>query len=155
VPLFCDSSALVKYYVTEPGSAWVRQMLDAEPLILLAEITIVEVSAALGIIQRQGRIRAADRREFWERFERDIVDRYDLVPVVLDTVYIAAMFCASHPLRAYDAVQMAVAMTLRDKLADQDMPLTFVSADAALEAAAAAEGLVVENPFWHTDLDPS
>jgi transposase len=26
---FFDTSAVVKYYVTEPGSAWVRQLIDA------------------------------------------------------------------------------------------------------------------------------
>jgi hypothetical protein len=44
---YFDTSALVKYYVTEPGSTWVRQLIDAQepengqPLhaILLADIT--------------------------------------------------------------------------------------------------------------------
>jgi predicted nucleic acid-binding protein len=27
---FLDASALVKYYVTEPGSTWVRQRVDEE-----------------------------------------------------------------------------------------------------------------------------
>jgi predicted nucleic acid-binding protein len=25
---YCDTSALVKYYVTEPGSTWVRQLIE-------------------------------------------------------------------------------------------------------------------------------
>jgi predicted nucleic acid-binding protein len=27
---YLDASALVKYYVTEPGSTWVRQMIDEQ-----------------------------------------------------------------------------------------------------------------------------
>jgi hypothetical protein len=39
----------VKYYVTEPGSTWVRQLVDEEATVLVsAEITIAEVAAALG-----------------------------------------------------------------------------------------------------------
>jgi len=46
---YFDASALVKYYVTEPGSTWVRQLieeLDSETsqtshIILVAEISRV------------------------------------------------------------------------------------------------------------------
>lgn len=46
---YFDASALVKYYVTEPGSTWIRQLIDAQDsatgqphhLILIAEITRV------------------------------------------------------------------------------------------------------------------
>ncbi len=45
---YLDSSALVKRYVDEPGSVWIRQL--TEPLlgntILLAEISLAEVAAA-------------------------------------------------------------------------------------------------------------
>jgi hypothetical protein len=48
--LFFDSSALVKRYLTETGSAWVISLTDpaAGNSIILAEITRVEVAAALG-----------------------------------------------------------------------------------------------------------
>jgi predicted nucleic acid-binding protein len=50
---YFDASAVVKYYVTEPGSTWVRQLIDARDpgsvhalhLILVAEVTRVEVAA--------------------------------------------------------------------------------------------------------------
>jgi predicted nucleic acid-binding protein len=55
---YFDASALVKYYVTEPGSTWVRQLLNARAavsalalhVILVAEITRVEVAAGLAVI---------------------------------------------------------------------------------------------------------
>ncbi len=43
-----------------------------------------------------------------------------------------------HPLRAYDAVQLATALAVQAALDDA---LAFASADRALNAAAAAEGL--------------
>lgn len=150
---YLDSSAVVKYYVTEPGSAWVRQRVDGEDAILLSEITIAEVAAALGILHRMGRIGARHRQDFWERFERDCAERYDLTPVVHEVIYSAAKLCDRHPLRAYDALQLAAGMALRPALAGQGNPLVFVSADESLVAAAQSEGLAVDNPFWHTDLD--
>ena len=52
-----------------------------------------------------------------------------------------------HPLRAYDAVQLASALILNSALiADKLSPLTFVSADNVLCEAAQAEGLPTENP---------
>jgi predicted nucleic acid-binding protein len=116
----------------------------------LAEITIAEVAAALSILERQGRIRPTNRREFWERFERDVVEHYALVPVTLESIYAAALLCSGHPLKAYDAVQLAAGLALKTRLSVQNMPLIFVSGDATLLTAAKSEGLAVENPFWHT-----
>jgi len=148
---FLDASALVKYYVTEPGSTWVRQRIDEEQSVLLAEITVAELAAALGILQRVGRITPRHRQDFWEKFERDCVEQYDLIPVVYDVIYAAALLCARHPLKAYDAVQLAAGLALKGTLAKQDIPLVFVSGDDTLIAAAQAEGLTADNPFWHTD----
>jgi len=53
-------------------------------------------------------------------------------------------------LRAYDAVQLACALRVRDDaMAIGVMPPIFVCADDALLAVAAAEGLSVENPHAH------
>jgi predicted nucleic acid-binding protein len=51
---FLDASAVVKRYADEAGSAWVRQITDpqAQNTILLAEITLAEVTAALAAKQR-------------------------------------------------------------------------------------------------------
>ena len=153
---FFDASALVKYYVTEPGSAWVRQCIDEEGKnILLAEITVVEVAAALGILQRVGRITPRHRQSFWEKFERDCVKRYDLVPTVYEVISAAALLCARHPLKAYDAVQLSAGLALKETLAEENIPLVFVSGDDTLIAGAQSEGLTVDNPFWHSDLDAS
>ena len=52
--LFFDSSALVKRYLTEIGSTWVIDQTDPDSsnLIVVAEITRVEVAAALAARHR-------------------------------------------------------------------------------------------------------
>ena len=45
-----DASALVKRYADEPGSVWILRITDpaVQHTVLLAEITLAEVAAALG-----------------------------------------------------------------------------------------------------------
>jgi predicted nucleic acid-binding protein len=80
---YFDASALVKYYVTEPGSTWVRHLVedrDSETewvhTIFVAEITRVEVAAGLAVIERIGRIRRAQRDREYRRFVSQFVSRY-------------------------------------------------------------------------------
>jgi len=52
-----------------------------------------------------------------------------------------------HPLRAYDAVQLAVALTVNSESLRLGMPaVILVSADNGLNNAAVAEGLGLEDP---------
>jgi len=56
----------------------------------------------------------------------------------------------AHALRAYDAVQLAVALDFnRSHRADGFGPVTLILADQALSDAATAEGLTVEDPNLH------
>jgi predicted nucleic acid-binding protein len=56
----------------------------------------------------------------------------------------------AHALRAYDAVQLAVALEVnRTHQADSLGPVTLISADQALNDVATAEGLTVLDPNRH------
>jgi len=153
---YLDTSVLVKYYVTEPGSAWVRQLIDEEENILVStEITIAEVSAALAVIARVGRTLSRQRDEFWMKFKRDLLRRYELLPTHRAIINHAAELCQQHPLRGFDAVHLACGLRLRETLTHQPdgAAVIYLAGDDSLVAAAKAEGLMVDNPFWHTDLD--
>jgi hypothetical protein len=53
-------------------------------------------------------------------------------------------------LRAYDAVQLAAALELRQQHKDAGLaPVTLISAEQPLNAAAIAEGLTVDDPNNH------
>ena len=154
---FFDASALVKYYVTEPGSAWVRRLIDERNpqtgwwihIISVAEISRVEVAAGLALIERVGRINKRQRDREYRRFISQFVHRYTVVPVTTSDLEYAADLTQQHPLKAYDAVQLAVALRYGRFLAAFELSLVFVSGDATLLAAAQAEGLSTENPFEH------
>jgi predicted nucleic acid-binding protein len=59
--LFCDTSTLAKYYVSELESDAVRAHLDAEDQVLLSELARAEI---LGVFHRRLRERRWDREEF-------------------------------------------------------------------------------------------
>jgi uncharacterized protein len=162
VPVYyLEPSALVKYYVTEPGSTWVRQLVDEEANVLVsAEITIVEVAAALGVVARLGRISRRQRDGFWGRFTRDLLRRYEFLPTRRTIITRAAALCLKHPLRGFDAIHLASGLQLQETLAQQEsganaLSSRYVTSDDRLLTAAQAEGLTAENPFWHNDLDTS
>lgn len=62
---FFDASALVKYYILEPGSTWVRELIKATDeqskqlshTVFMADINTGEVAAAFAILYRMERIR--------------------------------------------------------------------------------------------------
>lgn len=62
----------------------------------------------------------------------------------------AANLAKKHALRGYDAVQLAAALeTEKERIALGLSPLTLLSADTDLNAAAISEGLTVDNPNNH------
>jgi len=153
---YFDTSALVKVYVREPGSAWVRSLLEVggdgnQPTqaVLIAEVSVAEVAAAFAVLYRTGRI----RRKVWDgafdQFMDDVHWRYQLIRVTQEDFFVAAVLARRHPLKAYDAVQLAVALRSARILAPFGLPLTLVSGDTTLLAAARAESLPTENPFDH------
>jgi predicted nucleic acid-binding protein len=54
-----------------------------------------------------------------------------------------------HPLRAYDAVQLASAMRVQARALAKIPGLTFLTADDRLKSIAQAEGLSADNPNDH------
>ena len=157
IDYFLDASAVVKRYAEEAGSAWVRQITDpqAQNTILLAEITLVEVTAALAAKQRAPKgFTLEQRNRVLSRFFQDCDEHFTLVSIDRSVIDRAVDLAQRHRLRAYDAVQLATALEANAITQAQALPaLTFVAADTDLLTAAAAEHLSVENPLNHTHLD--
>ena len=145
---FVDSSAIVKRYVQEVGTGWVRALTRrrAGGPIFLARITIVEVTSAVAR-RRGGRtLSAARASSLLSRFGKHVAGRYTILEIAPDLLAAAATLANRHELRAYDAVQLAAALEL-NRISRGG--IVFVSADRDLNDAAAAEGLPVEDPRSH------
>lgn len=149
---YLDTSALGKRYVQETGTAWVRALADPAVghSLLTARITMVEIYSALARRKREGTVPAADCDTAAQAFTAHSDSDYEYIELGLDVVVIARQLLERHSLRAYDAVQLASAVLVNEVLQNVDLPpLTFLSADDRLNAAAAAEGLTVDNPNAH------
>ncbi len=149
---YFDTSALIKRYVTETGSSWVNKYISSTPvpIIFTSVLTAVEATCAFARRLRDGTLTQKQYNSVVANFNHDLEHTYialDVMPVTLKT---ARELATQHPLRAYDAVQLATAWLLnRNKLdADQDT-LTFVCADERLLKIAQAEKLLTENPAFY------
>jgi predicted nucleic acid-binding protein len=142
---FSDSSALVKRYVTEAGTPWVRGLThrNSGHPIFISRITAVEVTAAVVRRRRGGTLTSAQASSIRSRFREHLAGRYTILELTPGVLTDAMQQANTHELRAYDAVQLAVAIEL-NRL--NQGGIVFVSADQALNDAASAEGMAVENP---------
>jgi hypothetical protein len=146
---FFDSSALVKAYVQENGSAWVLQLcaLAARDRIYLASVTGVEVISALVRKRKSGGFADVDLTIALGKFRSDFVRNFSRLDVSDRLIQIAMQLAETHALRGYDAVQLAAARTIWQQRALMGQSvLIFVSADAALNTAASVEGLLADDP---------
>ncbi|HKV84402.1 MAG TPA: type II toxin-antitoxin system VapC family toxin [Ktedonobacterales bacterium] len=158
---FFDSSAIIKRYHREPGTAWVQAICETRvhPPLFLSQLAQVEVVAALRRIGRTGGLHHSWVDAMIHRFERHIAlsdparanPLYRLVPVTPPIFALASDLCNQYwqaqpsPLRSLDAIQLACALAAATGLSDE---LVFITADARLGAIASAEGFRVVNPSF-------
>ncbi|MBI1930229.1 type II toxin-antitoxin system VapC family toxin [Candidatus Poribacteria bacterium] len=149
---YFDSSGLVKRYVAEVGSAWVKAI--CAPIrgnqINIVSVTKVEIASAFSRRCREGALTASDRDTLIRTFLAHCATQYRVIRTDKRLIEAAVDLTRRYPLRAYDAVQLAAAIRLNRILLSKGLsPIIFVSADDRLLAAALAEGLTVENPNHH------
>jgi predicted nucleic acid-binding protein len=146
---FLDSSALVKRYISETGSAWVLGLFDPtlDNEFFVAAITGVEIVAAITRRARSGSIAAADAALVCNQLRRDLQTDYQVIEITEGIVSSGMTLAETQGLRGYDAVQLAAGCAINELCAVNGLsPIIFVSADDELNLAAVNEGLLVENP---------
>jgi predicted nucleic acid-binding protein len=149
---FIDSSALVKRYVQETGTPWVRGITRRRPstVIYIARITTVEVSCSIARRRKGKSLMPPRASSILRRFRQHLDGRYIVAELTVPLLDDAKRLGVKHALRAYDVVQLAVALEVnRFHQAGGAGPVTLVSADRDLNAAAVAEGLLVDDPNLH------
>lgn len=132
---------------------WIRSLTDPvnAHVIILAEITRVEVAAALAARHRAtGGISRAERDAAVALLARHCQVEYRLISIVPRILDQAVNLTQNHRLRGYDAVQLAAALAANTSLLAVGLPgLIFAAADNDLVAAARLEGLASDNPNHH------
>jgi predicted nucleic acid-binding protein len=148
---FFDSSGVVKRYVAEIGTAWVSSIMrpSSRNPLYLARLAGVEVISAIVRRTRTGSLSAAHAAAGLARFRAEFKTRFQIVGITVAVVKRAMTLAETHHLRAYDAVQLAAALQVHKRYQALGRPLTLISADTDLNAAAITAGLLVEDPNSH------
>jgi len=150
---YLDSSAIVKRYSPEVGSAWVKAITDvrAGHMLIFSEIALAEVATAFAAKSRAPQGLSIHWRDLaLKRFLADCADQYQLLGVEREIIDLAVKLTRRQKLRGCDAIHLAAAVAVNEELLSKQLPsLTFVSADEDLLEAAEAEGLPTENPNLH------
>ncbi len=144
---FLDTSAVLKRYVHETGTAWVQALAapSARNSLFVVRITQAESVAAITRRERGGSITPQDAATAVADFQLDFARQYRVVEVSAGLVAQAATLARQHALRGYDAVPLAAVLEIHAT----DPSLTLLSADVELNAAAMMEGLLVDDPNSH------
>ena len=146
--VFFDTSALVKNYHVEPGTAQVQTILGASGSeFLISRLSAVEMLSGFAGKVRTGALSSTDYGILRKRFLAD-VRRKTVRPLrVLNSHYqlagdLIGKHAMSRQLRTLDAIQLAVALHFHRVFPLDD----FVCADRRLCDVAELEGLSVTQP---------
>jgi len=138
---YLDTSALIKRFVAEKGSPLVQAIVTRKGPVATAKIAYPEVYAGLTRKHREGLLSRGQYATTCRQFELDW-PAYIQVDLRDEILLLARDLIQRHPLRAFDALHLASALSLRSGLGED---ITFVAADERLLKAAEAERLRVLN----------
>ncbi|MFZ0887422.1 MAG: type II toxin-antitoxin system VapC family toxin [Candidatus Binataceae bacterium] len=137
--LYLDTSAVVKLYASEPGSAEIKRAVARADQIASSLLAYAETRAALARKHRLRQISVAELERSKAEFEFHWSGFFKL-PIDAEIVLRAADLAEKLGLGAYDAVHLASADRLHR---DTQSAVSFACFDKALSIAASTVGLRV------------
>lgn len=144
---FLDTSALVKRYLHEKGSAYIRRLFQTDGAIFYQTfLAPLEMTSALYRRHRGGLISIEELSFLLGSYGAHSHRDYLLIAHSESLMDMAEALIGRHPLRTLDALQLASALELRHALPADAPPLIFLAADERLNEAARKEHLQAENP---------
>ena len=135
--IYLDTSALIKRFVNEKGSFLVQSIVQRKGAIATAKIAYAEIFAGLTRKLREGNLSKAQYAQVCRQFESDW-QAYLRVELEDNVLLLARDLIQRRPLRGFDAVHLASALSLKIALGEV---ITFAAADGRLLKAAEAEHL--------------
>jgi predicted nucleic acid-binding protein len=136
-PLYCDTSALIKLYMPEPGSDDFNRAVEGRDDLLVSDLVVTEsVSALARRLHRGGLTREIVRRvhqAILGGLQSGTYRRVELTQDVHRRAEHVLLTLATTPLRAADALHLALAVSAR--------ATSLASFDTRLASAARVLGL--------------
>jgi len=115
---YLDTSALIKRYVDETGSDWLRATCNTQPppSVIVVHLIIVEMTSALARRTREGTLTPEEYAQIQAAFRSDCLHEYEIVNAVGGVIDQARRLLEKYPLRAYDAVHLATGIVSNQRL---------------------------------------
>ena len=135
--LYLDTSALVKLYVREAGSAQVRREANAAEAVATSVVAYAEARAAFARLLRERPASRNRHRQRVDQLDRDW-GRYAAVELTPAVAHRSGEIAELHRLRGFNAIHLASALWLQSAYSGD---LVFLAFDRRLSRAAAAGGL--------------
>lgn len=124
--LFSDTSALVKRYANEDGTAVVDELVDeADETVVITALSVVEATSAFRRKYNRGAISERLRDDLLTAFFRGATGPFTVIPVDDAAYELAFDLVLEDDLRTLDALQLGTALDLERSITD----MTFVCAD--------------------------
>jgi len=138
---FFDASAAVKIYHPETGADKVLEIYRLpDNGVIISNLAYTEVISALNRKKQNGVISQLQFDDSISKFFSDYENKYLVMDLYDDIRILAGKLIMRRNIRSGDGIQLATALD------NEDVDLTFVSADQKLCDAATSEGLQVLNP---------
>lgn len=141
--LYCDTSALIKRYVEEEGTEAVDRLWDSALAIVTSTVAFAETVSAFSRKLREGILTHKEYLMTVKNFKKDY-NHLILVPIDNDFNALIESLVARHPLRGFDAIHLASAITFTQS---ENVEMVFACFDDAPNQSALKEGLRV--PFYY------
>ena len=137
--IFCDTSALAKRYVQEPGSEELMELLSSiTSEIFISTLAFVEFASAMGRKLRDKEITKAKVGEAIKELENDWYEVFAKIPLEDMLAEKAATIALEYSLKGADSVHLATA-----QFTDAEL---FVASDNKLIRVAKKMGINSYNP---------
>ncbi len=117
--VYLDTSALIKLYVKEEGTALVLKMLKSADLIATSKVAYVETRTAMARLWREGLLKEQTYQLVKESFQQDW-NNYLLVELSDTVINMGGEMTEKYKLRGFDAIHLASALMLKKQL-EQDI----------------------------------
>ena len=112
---YLDTSALVKIYVVEEGSAIVKENVNLATLVATSKVAYPEARAAFARAKREGILTDGTYQAVVSNFNAEWLSYYSLE--LTDRIcYLAGALSEKHSLRGLDSIHLASAKLLEDLL---------------------------------------
>lgn len=148
---FLDTSALLKRYIPEDGTAFVDEVFAKETRAFISSLTLTEaVSVFRRLHELKGVITERDFTDLRTRLFADVADGVvEVLPLSMQDVITSTELLSLHYMTPVDALILAAAINLKQRTED----VTLVSADVKLCALAGANLPVINPADVSTPLD--